>query len=118
MPGPTVKTTLSNSRNMGNSPTGGQWQPSTSGVPVPALPHGTVPSPGYTGLGTHQVAQRPALVSNSPSVAPGMSSGQPDAPTVTQTARTAGTNIGGLVSKGAAGIGSLGARARGFLKGF
>lgn len=113
MPGQTIATQFSSARTA-NTLAGGQWQASTSGVPVPNLPIGTVPAPGYTALGTHQVAQTPALVPNSfPAAIPGAS--RASMPSL--VLGNAGTNVGSLVSKGAGVGGNVVSRVMGFLKG-
>lgn len=103
MPGKTISTTFSSLRTIG-APVGGQWQPATGGVATPALPHGFVPTPGMTALGTRQVAQKPALQPNTfPGPTPAQSSNPvpPAGPSLPTT--IPGSNVGALVSTGVVG---------------
>lgn len=118
MAGQPIQTGFASAGNA-NTLKGGQWQASTSGVPVPSLPAGTVPASGYFALGTHQVAQTPALQpnQNAGSVAVPSVSTTRQAPMSPVVMGNAGTNIGMMISKGAGGLGSLGARFAGLIKG-
>jgi hypothetical protein len=106
MPGQTVATHFSSARNI-NAPVGGQWQASTSGVPVPRLPHGTVPTAGYTALGIQQTSQKPAL---QPNTFPGPVSPSTGAPSLrAPTAKPA--PIGAAISRSVNTIGNFAASA-------